>query len=350
MKPFPFAVSIAVFSLVVSAARGQVFDVAADWNDGVNPNGAWAYRQGNALLGSVASYVPGGFAGPQPAYANAPIGSGHVPACFKLVAPLGAGWDVIPGDVLMHSRDNANGGTNGEGSIVWTAPINGSVSIAGSVWISRDIGRSLVWNLRHNGTLLTSGGVASGDSYSRANPMALGAGSGGPFVLHAIAVNPGDTIAFENLTAPASPYGDLIAINLGISYGAPIAAAVSVGVGCGAAPNVPVLSATPPTIGGPFLLSISNGTPNKAGALVFSAVAAGSIGIGGGCNVYLDLPTAAELFPIGTNATGSGSFPVSVPFVPAIAGASAALQAVLLATPGPLGFDLTNGVVVTIGY
>jgi hypothetical protein len=55
------------------------------------------------------------------------------------------------------------------------------------------------------------------------------------------------------------------------------------------------------------------------------------------------------LVPVVTNAAGSWTAGVAVPPVPTLAGLQGVLQVVLLGTQGPLGFDLSNGVVFVIG-
>jgi hypothetical protein len=350
MKLISIARLVIVLVPVLAAcgiAPAQSYDLGADWNQSANPNGPWSFRQGGALLPVQSAWLPWGPLAP-PAYANAPQGAGHIPAMMK--APnVPGGWDVLPGDVVFHSFDAASGGTNGEGTIVWTAPAAGSVSIAGAVWIARDIGRSLVWSLLVNGATITSGGVASGDAYSRSYPMAFAAGSGGPGVLHGISVNTGDTIAFMNVTTPGTYYGDFITVNLAIAYGAPDASWIPVGSGCGN-PTIPVMSAQTPVTGAPITLAIANGTPNASGALYFSGVPAFPLAIGGGCTVYLDLASLTFLLPLLTNGSGAWSVTAVVPFAPGLAGAQFVLQGVLLPTAGPLGFDLTNGVLLLVGY
>jgi hypothetical protein len=339
-------IALAAAILGSVAATAQVSNLAADWVDGLNPNGVWSFRQSNVLLGSVANWTPLGSPVPQPAHANAPGGAGHIPAMFKLAANVG--MDVVPGDILFHSFDAASGGSNGNGSIVWTAPASGTIQIAGHVWITRDIGRSLVWSLWLNGTQLTEGNVYSGDPYSRANPMAMLAGTGGASVLHGIAVNAGDEITFVNVTHPSSAFGDFTALNLSISYVGPIAVSVPTGLGCGGA-YVPVLSSTAPVIGAPASLSVTGATPATTGALYYSSVPAGPLSIGAGCTVYLNLANATQLL-LFTTGSGSWTLDFQVPFAPALAGTAVALQAVVIPTVAPLGFDLTNGVYALIGY
>jgi hypothetical protein len=249
-----------------------------------------------------------------------------------------------------HCRDNTNGGANGEGNIEWTAPAAGAVDVSGAVWIARDIGRSVNWILFVNGTAITGGTVASGDPYSRANPLLLSAGTGGPGVLQNIVVAAGDTIGLLALKGSLSSFGDFIAIDWTIAYVPPTAASVAIGTGCGTPPNVPTLTVDAPVLGAFISFAVAGGTPNAVGGIYFSAIPAAPLAVGSGCTAYLDLASFAELFPIGMNGAGAWSLGVVVPNLPPLAGTQVALQAVLLPTAGPLGFDLTNGVYATIGY
>jgi len=64
----------------------------------------------------------------------------------------------------------------------------------------------------------------------------------------------------------------------------------------------------------------------------------------------VDLASAIPLFPVATNGTGAFGLGLLIPSDPGLVGAQAALQAALFNTSGPFGFDLSNGLVVVIGY
>jgi hypothetical protein len=341
----PGCLLIGAFAILVSSANAQVHDLKADWSESSNPNGAWAYREGSNPLGGTLAWNGLG----QFAWANGANGPGHIPACMKLLT-VPAAFDVQIGDVLVHCRDNTNGGANGEGNILWTAPSAGVVDMTGAFWIARDIGRSVNWIISVNGTAITGGTVASGDPYSRANPLLMSAGSGGPSVLQNIPINAGDTIGILTLKGSLSSFGDFIGIDWTITYQPPAAAAVPIGAGCGTLPYVPSLSVDAPVLGSFITFAVTNGTPNAAGGLYVSGVPAAPLPVGAGCTAYVDIPSLAELFLIATNASGSWSLMVQVPPSPPLAGFQFSLQAVLIPTAGPLGLDLTNGVHATIGY
>ena len=83
------------------------------------------------------------------------------------------GKDWLPGDVIVHTQDDANGAGNGPANITWTAPATMLINIDGGLWAGREIGRGNHWSVWKNGALLTEGDVASGDAYSRAVPFSI---------------------------------------------------------------------------------------------------------------------------------------------------------------------------------
>jgi hypothetical protein len=194
------------------------YDLQTDWSDAANPNGVWAYREGNNNLPHVNSWQStlGGWSTAQPAWSRSENGGNRLPVIFRSNGSETFAHDWIAGDVIVHSWDSSNGIGNGLANIVWTSPGAGTIDITGSTWAGRDIGRSNQWNLYVNNSLVTSGSVASGDPYSRANPFNFAAGSGGAGVLDDVAVSAGDTVRF-NVTA-TSPAGDFVGVNLQVEF------------------------------------------------------------------------------------------------------------------------------------
>jgi hypothetical protein len=132
----------------------------------------------------------------------------------------------------------------------------------------------------------------------------------------------------------------------------PTAAAVILGTGCGAGP--PVLAAdSPPILGDPITLSMSNASPNTPGVLFVGPSVGASFPIGFGCEIWLDPFAIASWIqlPILSDAAGAFSLPTfNVTGNHQIAGGSLALQAVFLPVSGALGFELTNGLRIDYGY
>lgn len=216
---------VAMLAIYYATSRSEAAttnDLSANWSDTLNPNGVWSYNEGANPLPHMdcvfSNCAP--FTCCLPAWSTGKIcptqgGSTPViPAWFKVPAcDVTNFYDLQAGDVVMHSRDDANGAGNGEGNVTWTAPTNGFVTISGSVWYAHTgQARGNHWSLYHNGTLLTEGDIFDGDAYSRALPFDFRTGSGGSNLLQNISVNAGDTIKL--LLAKTSQYGDLAGVNL----------------------------------------------------------------------------------------------------------------------------------------
>jgi CARDB/Periplasmic copper-binding protein (NosD)/Right handed beta helix region/Bacterial pre-peptidase C-terminal domain len=176
-----------------------IYDLTADWSDGSNPNGPWAYREGGNLLSHFAvwSVLPGDWITPQPAWARFASGTSSLPGIFRASGTYSAAHDWQNGDVILHSTDATNGIGSGPGNITWTNPSPATVTISGAAWIGKDIGRSNHWSLSLNGTVLTGGDVFSGDPYSRTNPMDFATGSGGAGAISNLTLAGGDVIKLE---------------------------------------------------------------------------------------------------------------------------------------------------------
>jgi hypothetical protein len=129
-----------------------------------------------------------------------------------------------------------------------------------------------------------------------------------------------------------------------------------VGSGCkGNSTNgVPVLSASLPWLGQTFTAQMSNLVKNNKAMLIIGvklsnpAVSLAPMGADG-CNLYLDLQAGAIFLPM-VNTTGIGSFAVAVPNTPALAGATAPLQAYAADnSANPMGIVVSNAVTIVAG-
>ncbi len=125
----------------------------------------------------------------------------------------------------------------------------------------------------------------------------------------------------------------------------------AIGVGCASGANPPQLLATDPVIGASMKLSLS-GKANKAGLLLLGprAVPTTPWVYGGGCRVFLDLSLPQLPLAVSTGAGGAWQLTVAVPNDTQLIGLSVAGQAALgPAATVPLGADLSNGVLLSIG-
>lgn len=219
LRRLNFSVGTIALSLIALpvVANATVYDLNADWSNSNNPNGAWSYREGVNLLPAVASWQStlGGWGTAQPGWAYSENGNNRLPFIFKSNGSETFGHDWSAGDVLMHSTDGANGVGSGPGNVAWTSQFDGVATITGSAWLGRDIGRAVDWKLFKNASLLTSGHLADGDPYSKANPFDFAAGSGGAGVLANIAVNTGDQLILQLETVSSS--GEFVGMNYTIN-------------------------------------------------------------------------------------------------------------------------------------
>lgn len=197
--------------LSISISYAQVWDLNTDWSDTVN-GGIWSYRQDGVNLIHVDAWNWSN----QPAW----YGGVHVPVWFKSTIDNPDGMDFIIGDIVTHSTDTSNGPGMGPANVIWTSPINGTIDINGSIWATRDIGRSNHWDILLNGTSLTGGDVYSGDPYSRSNPFDFSLGSSGASALQNISVSQGDILEIR-ITTNISNSGDFAGVNYTIS-GTPV--------------------------------------------------------------------------------------------------------------------------------
>jgi hypothetical protein len=126
----------------------------------------------------------------------------------------------------------------------------------------------------------------------------------------------------------------------------PGASVQQVGAGCSVG-IWPMLHSTDPVLGAVMQVSGEGAASGQSGALLLG-LPVPALRLGGGCYLYLHAATAQVLAPFAPVA-GSWSLPVPVPAVPALAGLRFGLQALLAPSAAPLGFDLTNAVVGTLG-
>ena len=127
------------------------------------------------------------------------------------------------------------------------------------------------------------------------------------------------------------------------------ASVVSVGTGCGGA-GTPTLGCDAPRIGANVTFALTQGTPSASGVLYFSGIPAAPTVLGSGCVVQLDLATFTPLVSVATNAIGFWALTAAVPLDQDLVGLQGALQIALFGTTGPIGVDLSNGLIATIGY
>jgi hypothetical protein len=180
----------------------------------------WSLRQGATPLPHVDAWqrTLGGWNTFQPGWARSEDANTRLPFWFRSNGSETFPHDFLAGDIVVHTTDQVNGVGSGPANVTWRAPAFGTVSIAGSVWLGRDIGRAAHWEVFRSGTEISHGDVVSGDQYDRAHPFNLATGSGGAAVLQNIRVCGGDELRLEFALINV---GDFVGVNLTFTF-API--------------------------------------------------------------------------------------------------------------------------------
>jgi hypothetical protein len=166
MKRFNLTTLVLIILAISSVSQAVTYNLANDWSDLNNPNGAWSLYK-----------APG--QPPNP----------HVPMWAKAVGDVGnlSGQNIYDGfvdvgTVFMHSAESFRTGTD-YSSVVWTSPRAGTALIDGGLWISKAFDRPHTWQLLKNDIPITGGSLSQTDPWDKSNPFAFSAGNGGPSVL-----------------------------------------------------------------------------------------------------------------------------------------------------------------------
>lgn len=120
------------------------------------------------------------------------------------------------------------------------------------------------------------------------------------------------------------------------------------GGGCGAAGAGPVLAATAPVLGRATTFALSEATPGTAGFLNLTLGPAAPVPIGP-CTAHVDPAAVVGTVALVVGAGGRWALDVPVPASASLSGVHIAAQAVLHPTAGPLGVDVSDGILLTLG-
>lgn len=174
--------------------------LAAEWTDGANPmpGSQWSVRSGDLPLlpiDNLADTRIDTWDGPQPGFTALgldPIND-VIPCWFKASSTftgVASPTDWVAGDIVVHSGRAYHPPTR----VGWRSPSDGVLTITGSVWPVREIGRHNFWQLQLDHSPLTSGVVGSGDPYSRAQPFPFTSGSAGADAVRDVPVTAGQEL------------------------------------------------------------------------------------------------------------------------------------------------------------
>jgi hypothetical protein len=165
-------------SICGSASAATTFSLSGGWSNTTNPNGPWSYNQGTNALPLVAAWTGAGTAlvgCNQPAWAPSNNAGDFLPALMKTNAcaakyfgtdPHNGLANVMPGDIVVHTVDSANGNPSlGVANFQFTVPAGdpGRYQITGSVWdagLNFGTSRPQGWILLVNGVQKATGSLA----------------------------------------------------------------------------------------------------------------------------------------------------------------------------------------------
>lgn len=152
-------------------AHAAIYDLNSDWSSIDNITGEWAFKQGVVALPFQSDFFGNGTNQPAWAPEQWPLFN-HAPFLLKTQT---TDYDYQIGDVLVHAPSHTSSASMEPLRIIWTSPITGTAAVAGNIWWGgwEDQDRGTYWELYHNGTLLDSGAVGTGDAFSRNIPMGI---------------------------------------------------------------------------------------------------------------------------------------------------------------------------------
>ena len=157
--------SIVIFSTPTATPKpppivdpvSRSYDLAGDFSDLNNPNGAWSYRDaaGNLIPASVAGWLPDQLGLEQPAWADS-----------EQFAP---GWALSNGGSLVGPHPEYDWPvdtvmSHGPSLVRWKAPGDGNVTISGGAWLLRSFGLDQSVRITYNGFIFASGTLVAADA------------------------------------------------------------------------------------------------------------------------------------------------------------------------------------------
>lgn len=285
-------------------------------------------------------------------YADTGVGTNFGVYCTYYAAPLGGPAASFTNNVIVKTVANGNAIRHIDaGSLPLVQDWNVYEDVSGGVFFGGASGTAATF-----AAFQTS--FAPLDANGRSGPVLLAAPATGDLHLTpgSVAIDAGTALAAvtDDIDRQPRPFG--VWFDAGADEWQPGSAAViAYGAGCaGTGGLVPALGSTQlPTLGNLFFtLDVANARPGS-NAFLFAALlpSVAGVPVGGGCNVHLDLASLQFLLGIGfgpfgpvpTQPAGTASFPLPVPLLPNLAGASIYWQAAIVDPISTTGFTLSNG-------
>lgn len=197
------------------AQATTLYSLSGDFSDTQNPNGAWSFTQGAVALTHQTPLANGN---PLiPALGNGYWGTGpdlyvNTPEIAKVTAngsaAGGTDEDFLIGDVILHST---NPGTGDAMKVNWTAPADGTIDLASSMWYAHSSVR------RSNDVEVTLAGAFVA-SFTLSNSSYAGRDQAIQFSGDDVAVLAGDVLTFTFTPTPGQAFGSIAGLSETISF------------------------------------------------------------------------------------------------------------------------------------
>ena len=220
MKLFLKSALLSAALTVAGQAQAATFDLATEFSNVSNPNGAWSFTRGTSLMVHQPAASTGnpfdlaatnGYWGSATDY-NSMVSK--VTVNGSAAGPYTNG-DFLAGDLVIHS---SNPGTFGALTVNWTASAAGTIDYASTLWYAHSIvSRSNDVSAFLNSTAL--GTVVVNNSITRTNAITSLSGTG-------LTVLAGDVLAFRFTPTAGQNFGSLAGIGLTVNFTPNITGAV----------------------------------------------------------------------------------------------------------------------------
>jgi hypothetical protein len=216
--------SVIILCVACLSSAGVIADLSQNFSTPNNPNtgayGTWSYNSGTVPL-TFQNILAGG--SNTPGYGTPLNQSGDfLPLVFQIPSNGLSGLDALPGDIVVHTTDQANGinpnteQENGPANITWTSPVAGTVTVSGILWSPallppRLNDYEIILDPGASQTILGSGNIPEDGSNSRANPI--------PFSFSNVSLSDGSVIELLFTQDRSSQYGFYVGADLTITSG-----------------------------------------------------------------------------------------------------------------------------------
>lgn len=207
------SITVAAFAVSIAGhAQAVSFNLATDFSNVSNPNSAWSFTRGTAIMVHQPASSTGnafdlaatnGYWGSSTDY-NSMVSK--VTVNGSSASPYNNG-DFLAGDVVIHS---SNPGTFDPLTINWTAPSAGTIDYASSLWYAH----SIVTRSNDVSAFLGStslGSITVNNSITRSNAITSLSGTG-------LSVLAGDILAFRFTPTAGQNFGSLAGIGLTVNF------------------------------------------------------------------------------------------------------------------------------------